>query len=269
MERIKQAIEKVKREQGGVSVASESRPAAVASQHPSADQVSYSRTRVIELNLLHLEKHRIVAFNKHDPMSISFDVLRTQVLRKMDEKAWRTLAVTSPTPGCGKTVVAINLAMSIAHQTNKTAMLVDFDLRRPKVASYLGLAAETSLNDVIAGKAALPDALINPDIPRLVVLPTRRPEPTPAEKLASKQVKGLIRDLRERYVDRTVLIDLPPLLGTDDAMSILPEVDGVLVVVGNGMATKAEINDTLRHLPAGKLVGVVLNKGEQAQNKYY
>jgi hypothetical protein len=80
----------------------------------------------------------------------------------MEEHGWRTLAIVSPVPECGKTVVAINLAISIAHHTDKTAMLVDFDLRKPKIGEYLGLPAGKSLNEVLEGDADVSEAFVNP-----------------------------------------------------------------------------------------------------------
>lgn len=276
MERIKQALDKARQRLRDpetepappVATRIERGPTAALADDDVAD-VSYRRTRVVEMSPSHLERHRIVAFNKVSTDSWVFDLLRTQVLRKMDDNGWRTLAITSPTPESGKTVVAINLAMSIAQQTQKTAMLVDFDLRRPKVASYLGLPADKSLNDVLGGGAEMADALVNPGIPRLVVLPTKRPVPNSSEVLSSKKVASLIRELRERYASRIILFDLPPVLSTDDAIAVLPQIDCVLLVVGNGMSTKSEIEDSMRHLPATNLLGVVLNKAEVEKRSYY
>lgn len=271
MERIKQAIEKAKQQTPDES---RSRPVAPTSPAPAAQSpevvsVSYGQTRVVPLNADHLERHRIVAYNKNSPMGWAFDLLRTQVLKKMEENGWRTLAITSPTQESGKTMVAINLAMSIAKQTNKTAMLVDFDLRRPKIGAYLGIQMEKSLNDLLKGTAELPDVLVNPDIPRLVVLPANNPVKKSTEILSSKRIADLIRDLRERFESRIVIFDLPPLLVTDDTIALLPQIDCVLMVIANGMSSKREIEDSLRHLPAEKLVGVIFNKVEVEPAPYY
>ncbi|RFA29349.1 protein tyrosine kinase [Alkalilimnicola ehrlichii] len=276
MERIKQALEKAKSQAAGSTtgwsgvspgafVAAESKASADTGDVSS---LAYSHTRVVTLDPTHLEKHRVVAFNKNDPSTVAFDRLRTQVLQKMDEKAWRTLAITSPNEGAGKTVVAINLAISIARQTGKTAMLVDFDLRRPKIAKYLGFDAERSLNEVLAGQATVADALINPGIPRLVVLPTMRPEQLSAELLSSRVAESLIQELRNRYPDRIVIFDLPPLLNTDDALVALPQIDAALLIIGNGEVTEAELKDSYRCFTADRLLGTVLNKGEESANYY-
>jgi len=277
MERIKQAIEKVKNQvsSGTNRIAqrhSDSQGTTFTSvsttAHVELGDISYRQTRVVKLRVEHLEKNRIIAFNKNDPKCMNFDLLRTQVLQKMEENGWRTLAITSPTPESGKTVIAINLAMSIAQQTNKTAMLVDFDLRRPKVGTYLGIPMEKSLNDLLYGTAELPDVLVNPDIPRLVVLATKNPVKKSSETLSSKMIADLIKDLRERYESRIVIFDLPPVLVTDDAIALLPQIDCVLMVVANGMSTKREIEDSLRHLPAANLIGTILNKAEIEPTAY-
>ena len=108
---------------------------------------------MVKLRAERLEKYRVFALNKNDPTSVTFGLLRTQILQKMEEKGWRTLAITSPTPAVGKTVIGINLAMSIAQETNRTAMLVDFDLRQPRMGYYLGLPMEKSLNDWLDWKS--------------------------------------------------------------------------------------------------------------------
>lgn len=278
MERIKQAIEKVKNQHA-------SEAGRFSQPHPDSrnpvfrlrsspvndelEDIRYKKTRVVRLGVEHLERNRIVAFNKNNPNSLTFDLLRTHVLRKMEENGWRTLAITSPTPQAGKTVVAINLAMSIAQQTNKTAMLVDFDLRRPKIGACLGIPPGKSLNDLLDGTAELPDVLVNPDIPRLVVLPTRNPIKKSSETLSSKKIADLIKDLRERYESRIVIFDLPPMLVTDDAIALLPQIDCVLMVVANGMSTKREIEDSLRHLQATNLIGTIFNKAEIKSTDYY
>jgi capsular exopolysaccharide synthesis family protein len=280
MERIKQAIEKVKAQQSneaGLSarrMTSDARLGATSvfreSQvHEEVENISYMNTRVVKLQEEHLKKNRIVAFDKSDPKSLSFDLLRTHVLQKMEENGWRTLAITSPTPESGKSVIAINLTMSIAQQTNKTSMLVDFDLRRPKIGTYLGISMEKSLNQLLDGSAELPDVLVNPGISRMVVLPTKHPVRKSSETLSSKQIANLIKELRERYASRIVIFDLPPVLVADDVMALMPHIDCVLMVVANGMSTRKEIEDSLRIIPATKLLGTILNKAEIETMPYY
>lgn len=280
MERIKEAVEKAKSQRGVLqhlpNVANARPTALVASGQTlesglGADaEIRYRQTQVVELDPVHLESQRIVAHQKSHPVSWAFDLLRTQVLQKMDENGWRTLAVTSPTMESGKTVVAINLAIGIAQQTNRTSLLVDFDLRRPRVASSLGLNAKTSLNEVLTGSARVEEAMVNPGLPRFVVLPTRQAIPSSAELLGSSKVAALMGELREHYSDRIVVVDLPPVLAVDDVLAILPRIDCVLMVVGNGASTRKEIDEALSRLSKFHLLGVVLNKDDApSRNAYY
>ena len=232
-------------------------------------QFDYVQTKVVPLRAEHLERNRIVSYNKNSNMSGAIDLLRTQVLKAMDENGWRTLAITSPTPEAGKTVLAVNLAMSIAHHTTKTALLVDFDLRRPRVGSRLGLPMDKALNEVLSGKAWLEEVLVNPTLPRFVVLPTREPIPMSTEMLSSPNVDSLISELRDRYDSRICIFDLPPLLSSDDAITVLPKFDCVLLVVANGMNSKKDIEDCLYHLANANLVGAVLNKADEPLRTYY
>ena len=282
MERIKEAIEKAR---AGEAVLKSQRLAPVAVVRPEVSRVdghppspapdapldfTYTRTKVERPDLAHLEKHRIIAHLKDHPNSWMFDSLRTQVLQRMEENGWKVVAVTSPTLNSGKTVVSINLAISIAQRLQRTALLLDFDLRRPSVAKYLGLNATVSLNDVLQRGADVADAMVNPGFERLVVLPTKQAAERPSELLASPRVAELLAELRVRYADRVVVVDLPPALAADDVLAVLPHVDCVLFVVGSGISSEKEIEAAQRRLSKAPLVGVVLNMdASNAANAYY
>lgn len=266
MERIKLAIEKARAEgmqnaQATVTVIQ--RPDAVRVPPPDVGApvaVRRVRTAMVHPDAAHLERNRVIAHQKIHPASWAFDVLRTQVLQKMDEHGWRTLAITSPSTESGKTLVSINLALSIAQQPQRTALLVDFDLRRPSVARVLGLNQPVSLNEVLTGDADVSQAMVSPGIERLAVLPTNRPMSHTAELLSSAHVSNLIGELRQRYDDRIVVFDLPPVLAADDVMAVLPHIDCVLMIVGSGVSAKAEIDEAMSRVARANLIGVVLNK---------
>lgn len=216
----------------------------------------------------HLERHRIVSHQKHNPHSGSFDLLRTQVLHKMTRNGWNTIGIVSPAPGAGKTVVAINLALSISQLQDRTAMLLDFDLRRPSVLKYLGLRPAQSLNEVLAGQCDFAEALVNPLLPSLSVAAADRPVANSAELLGSQRLSGLMDEVKGRYPDRIVVVDLPPVLNADDALAVMPNLDCVLLVVGAGMSSKRDLEDTLSHMPATNLLGTVLNKAQGSNEAY-
>jgi len=200
MEKIKDALAKAKQENTyskpsvKVNLASDdvNKLNNVLDGHNEFTEIEYQNTQVVKLDSSHLEKNRILSHLKKDIHSGVFDSLRTQVLQKMEDNNWRTIAVVSPTPESGKTLVSINLSISISNQPNRTAILVDFDLRRPKVATYLGIHTEKSVTDYLAGEAQLQEVMFNPGIPGLVVMPTMRAISKSAEMLASRKVKGLV-----------------------------------------------------------------------------
>jgi protein-tyrosine kinase len=198
-------------------------------------------------------------------------MLRTQVLQAMDLKAWQFVAVTSPAPGCGKTLTAVNLALSIARRSERSVMLVDMDLQKPQVAKYLGLKCDSGLVEVLNGQSALPEAIVRSQIAHqeLLVLPTRASTAGSAELLASRAMTATLQQIKRDYPSRTIVLDLPPLLSSDDAIAVLPQVDCVLLVTAVGNTTVAQIEECSKHLLSADVVRVVLNKVPEADAKEY
>jgi capsular exopolysaccharide synthesis family protein len=216
-----------------------------------------------------LEKHRIVAHNKHDPNTGAYDSLRTQVMQKMRASGWKTLGIASPTSGSGKSVTAINLAISISQLVDQTCLLLDLDLRQPSVLDYLGIDHEPTLNQFFNGDCDFAATLSRPLLPDLVVSGARKAVQGSGEIMASTAMAGLLDEIRERYIDRLVVIDLPPLIGADDAIALLPRLDCVLLVVGNGQNSREEVERSVRHLSNTRLIGTVLNKSKHHDGNYY
>lgn len=273
MEKIKAAIAKVKSSKSKVSETSVKEKATAVSVQAKANydigNIEYTNTTVVTLNSKHLERNRIVSHLSHNATAGVFDSLRTQLLQKMADNNWQTVAIVSPTPDSGKTLVSINLALSMAKQPQRTVLLADFDLRKPKVASYLGIQAKKSINDYLSGSANIDEILINPSIQRLIVMPTMQPVIGASEMLSSNKIVSLVEELKDRYESRIILFDLPPLLNADDAMVVLPHVDCVLLVVGNGVSTPDEIEDALLMIPQDRLLGTVYNMADEEMRRYY
>jgi protein-tyrosine kinase len=270
MERIKVAIERARAQQVPPHKSATWEPPSV-DLPPLPPETAALPANLLTLDPFHLEQHRIVGLNQNNPLRQSFDLLRTQVLQKMQEHGWRTVAITSPSMASGKTVVSINLAMSIAHHPSKSALLVDFDLRRPSVASYLGLPPGNSLNEVLAGQVDVGSVILPVGIPGLQVLATQRRVAGAADVLASDRVSHLISALRNESPDRIVVIDLPPVTAVDDVIAVLPRVDCVLVVVGSGSSTTRELEEAKRHLSRFNVIGVAVNMAplSMARTTYY
>ena len=218
-----------------------------------------------------LQAVRIISHDVSDVRSKSFDMLRTQVLQSMDAKRWQMLAVTSPTAGCGKTLSAINLALSIARQSERSVLLVDVDLQKPQIASRLGARCEVGLVSALEGHTALSHAVFEARVGdhRMLVLPAESATLGSSEWMASSAMHALLQDIRKTFPSRIVILDLPPMLLGDDVIAILPHVDCVLLVAAIGISTVPELEECKRHLRSTNVVRVVANKVPVSNKKYY
>jgi len=192
-------------------------PAAEVDAAEGPDAVVYTQSRVLPTTAAHLERHRIANFLEDTRSLDYYNILRTQILQRTKDKDWNTIMVTSPSAGDGKTLTAINLALSIARKVQHTALLVDTNLRRPRICEYLGLRAPKGLSDYLSGEAAIEDLFINPGIAKLLILPAGEPKGATTELLGSPQMHNLVRELKSRYPDRYVIFDCPHLVHMPDS----------------------------------------------------
>jgi Mrp family chromosome partitioning ATPase len=228
-------------------------------------------TAEVELRHKQLEAERIVAHDNTDPRSRAFDMLRTQILQSMDLKEWQILGVTSATPGCGKTHTAINLAMSIARQHERSVLLIDMDLQKPQIGNRLHIRSEEGVLGVLEGQTSVANAVTRVRIGnlRLNVLPCEKPTSHSSEWMASGAMVALLKELRQADRSRIVILDLPPVLIGDDVLSILPQLDCVLFVAAVGLSTVSEIKECNKHLQATTVVRIALNKSSEIGPAYY
>ena len=279
MEEIREAIERVKSGDSNASVRQESRAALQAFAAPKLNAIQAVGLRapksdtvqVVELDAAHLQLKRIIAHNHMDAQAVAFDMLRTQVLQSMDAKAWRVLGITSPSPGCGKSVTAVNLAMSIARLHEKSVFVIDLDLRKPQVANTLGLKPREGIMSVLENRSTLSDAIIQAHIRdcRMTVLPAESRASRPSDWMTSSSMSGVLQQIKEDYQSSIIIVDLPPVLSSDDVLAILPRLDCVVLVAAVGTTTIAEIKDSCKHLQSTEIVRVVLNKVPRSKSAYY
>ncbi len=281
MERIQEAIEKAKRErqsgqendaslntdgQAGElnsptneTTAGNTDDGALSGNH--SVRVKYSKTRSININAEKLKDLRIVAGFTHDKRSEPYRQLRGQILNKMRENNWQTLAITSPNNGAGRTLSAMNLAISLSMEVNQTVLLVDMDLRQPHVAACLGIDdVEYGIVDYVNNKQPLERILINPGFERLVLLPGTAQANASSEILTSPEMKAVIDELIARYPSRLIIFDLPAVLSHDDALVFAPSCDATLMVVEEGATSKADLERSYQLLKGTNIIGSVLNK---------
>ena len=250
--------------EGGLS-APPSRP-----RDASQPDITYTATRVVRPSPAGLEDRRVVAALTHHELADTFRVLRTRILHRMDAHGFTTLAVTGPGRGDGKTLTALNLAVSLAGNRTRTVLLVDLDLRAPKLHGYLGIPREPGIGDYLTRDVPLADCLVHPAIDGLVVLPAgRAPGRASSDLLASARMIALAAELKQRYADRVVIYDLPPLLSADDALVFLRHVDCCLLTVAYGHTRKRDFQHCLDLLEGCAVVGTVLNQSpENADQRY-
>ncbi len=273
MENIRQAVERARIPLPGSQAGRlpAEAPRATHNGLDSCPRITADQRRAFQLDLATLKSKRIVAHDSSDPRSKPFDMLRTQVLQAMDLKHWKALAVTSPTPGCGKTVTSINLALSIARQPERQVLLVDLDLQRPQIANYLGMKSSGGLLGTLAGQTPLSDAIVEVQFANqwLRVLPTGRVKSGSSEFIASPAMREVIQSIRSNYSSCTVIFDAPPVLSSDDVITIIPQIDCVLLVTAVGLSSVRDISEANKHLQSVDVVRVVLNKMPEVDTYYY
>lgn len=207
----------------------------------------------------HLER-RLVRTLHASSDAKPFDIIRTKLLHQMRSNNWRRIAFASPDSGCGKTLLTINLALSMARQSDLATMAVELDMRRPSMARTLGLKSGQQLSEVLAGRAAASDQLSRIGS-NLAVATNARPEPAAAELLASTSAAHVIDRMETDFAPHVMLFDLPPLLMTDDAMAFMDQIDCVLLVAAAERNTMAQITRCAEDLAARcNFLGVILNK---------
>jgi len=241
---------------------------------PSVDSASAEGTEVqplpagtVALSAIVLEQNRIFAHQDRNVNADLFRILRTQVLQAMAKYNFKTLAITSPNYGDGKTTMALNLCISIAQDLNQTVLLADLDLRKPCLHTYLGLTPASGLTDYLAGTCSIADSLLRLPFERMTILPAGKVLDRSSETLGSPQMVRLADELKTRYADRLVVYDMPPLLAQDDPLTFLPHIDAVLLVVRDGVTKTADIKRCLDILSEAKVIGIVLNDAYSVKSK--
>jgi len=268
MERIEKALAKARAQRRlhtGAPPSATTHPAAPAWRPPTGEPM----TRVIPVSESTLRDHRVIAGLSQDPRADLFRMLRAQVMQRLEAHGLSTLGVCSPNPEEGKTLIAANLAVSMAMDANHTVLLVDLDLRQPKLAATFGLSEDQGMSDYLFDGVPLSECLVNPGIDRLVLLPAGRALNNSSEALTSPQMVNLAKELKARYPDRFVIYDLPPLLSCDDALVFLPRLDAALLVVCEGLTRGGDVRRAIELLGERKLLGTVLNRSSAANLRPY
>jgi Mrp family chromosome partitioning ATPase len=260
MERLQKALDRARRERERSLQTDIAVSVMDMATTPPAVPLVLSHSRVVQVEDSALRANGVMPADASGPSGHGFKMLRTQVLQRMHQRGWNTLAVFSAAPNDGKTFVAINLAIAIAGDLNHTALLVDLDLHNPNVHQRFGFQPQAGVEQCLHGDVPVADVLVNPQgYPRLLLLPALAAVGNSSELLTSERARKLTLELKNGSSNRMVLFDLPPMLGSDDALAFAPQADAVLVVVAEERTRREDLQRCFEMLHNIPVIGTVLN----------
>lgn len=246
----------------------ELKPTPSARGEPNAKEVSIDLTRLAASGI-------VTPNSARSQIADEFRVVKRPLLdniRSADTKSGANLImVTSALPGEGKTFVAINLAMSIAMELDKTVLLVDADVARPSLLSTLGLPPSPGLMDLLTEESVgFSNVLLRSNVEKLTLLPAGSPQSRSTELLASQSMANLVQELSNRYSDRVIVFDAPPLLPTTESRVLASHMGQIVVVVGADSTTQGTLRQALSTVQACPVVMTLLNKAVRSEvGSYY
>jgi len=287
MERISRALDLAREQRDGRAHVHSEQPRSEqprSKQHGAANENDHSSTSLaveaadktahrspeIQLSPELRERELILPPGSTGPMGGPYKMLRTQVMKRLDQLNANSLAVISAVSGAGKTLTAINLAISVASDSGRTALLVDFDLRNPNIHRRFGYAPKVGVEDCLANGRPLHEAMFKvAGYDRLTVLAARARVDNSSELLRSQRTIDLMIEMRTRYANRVLIFDLPPVLQADDALAFSRYVQAGLLVVGEGRSRRDDVTKTIELLHELPIVGTVLNGSRDDSRIHY
>jgi Mrp family chromosome partitioning ATPase len=258
VERLKIAIEKAEQRRRQALT----QPGAAPEPPKPGGPLDWSTLREFVPTPAQISRERLVAYGKTDPSHIAFDVLRTRLLKLCAENGWTRIGFTSPTKGCGKSLVAANVAFSLSRNAEGRVLLADMDLKAPRLAPMLGLEGAASIKGLLSGQAAPSDFLMRVGSNLAIAFNTERVRDS-SELMQASATRTILDGVIGALKPDLTIFDLPPMLVSDDVISFLPNLDAVLLVAAAGQTRAQDIEECERLLSEGAVfLGVVLNKYE-------
>lgn len=273
MSRIEEALKKAAEQRGANPLSSPAAGSVDTIQSPVRtikERVS-ALLDVVPLKIDHL----MLATARDEKTAVveEYNKLRSTLIALTSGDRFRnTIMVTSTVSMEGKTMTALNLAISLAKEQDHTVLLVDTDLRRPSIHKYLNIKPEFGLVHCLRDNLPIEKALIKTGVGKLVLLPAGEAIKDPVDLLSSSRMKAIVKELKQRYPERYVIFDTPPALPFADAGVLAGMVDSTLFVVREGKAKLEDIVETLEEFKRHHLLGVVYNDAHSfvnRQNYYY
>ena len=220
----------------------------------------YTMSRKVRLDMKTLANNRCAAVFPCTAETEVYKVLRTRILDCTKKNGSNTIMVTSALPREGKTLTAINLSFAFAKLFEQTVLLVDGDLRQQDIHKYLGYESDRGLIDYLLDRMPLSEIMTWPGIDKMTLISGGRLVRESTELLITSRMWELASEMKDRYPDRYVIFDAPPVLTSADAMNFAQMVDGILVVVQAEKTNVDDVNAAISLLPIEKIIGTVLNK---------
>lgn len=208
---------------------------------------------------------KLVVFSEpSSSLAENFRLLRSQILYPPSGKPYKKILVVSTMPGSGKTFVCANLAISIAQGLDQHALLVDCDLRRPRLSSMFNCKTARGLVNYLREGDDLGQLIVKTGMRKLSLIPSGPCPHNPAELLGSAKVQRMFAELASRYEDRFILIDTPPTQAASETAVLAQHADGVILVVRWGLGPREPVRQLLDTIGEEKIIGVVFNAYESS-----
>jgi Mrp family chromosome partitioning ATPase len=233
-----------------------------SSPAPTLDEL-WAELSLADLDARLLRRNRVVTYDS-GPDSSAFDILRTKVLLQMRKNGWRRLAITSPTPVCGKSTVTCNLALGLSRQSDLRTIVIELDLHNPSMARILGLNSDRDVTEMIDGDISFAEQAFRVRSNVAISL-ARRATSDPTRHLLSQAMEDRLAEIEDIYAPDLMLFDVPPLLVSDDTRAFLGKVDCALILARAEKTTIGQIDACEREVAEHtNVLGVVLNQARFA-----
>jgi len=217
----------------------------------------------------HIDKNMVTLLKPQSFEAEQFKILRTNLLFPSSGKSPRTIMVTSAVPDEGKSMIAANLAVSIAQGIQEYVLLIDCDIRRPCIHTQFGFGNVPGLSDHLSKGIPVSSLLLKTKVNKLSILPGGTLRHNPSELVSSQQMSRLLQEVKYRYSDRFIVIDSPPPKLTAEASALSRQVDGVLLVIEYGRTSREMVSDLANTIGKDKIIGIVFNKLDMRFADYY
>jgi protein-tyrosine kinase len=217
-----------------------------------------------------IDTQLLVYYEPRSKEAEQFRILRARLRKFAEEKQHKMLLVLGTCPQEGKSFIASNLAISICQAGNSPVLLMDGDLRRPKLHKLFGLKAPKGLADYLAGTASFDEIVCVTDVAGLYVIPAGDIPHNPSELIASDRMKLFLNNIKTKFSSCWLIIDSPPVISTPEPAILVEHADGFIYVIQADKTDRKLVRDSLSRIDTNKILGVVINRiAYQGHNYYY